>query len=155
MSALTQYQQDVTDHIRAAGHVVEWRVVHNYGSAVLHIDGAPCSDLRGDKPEVRRVDDPRAFTSIWRQRRLTGDVKKDVATMLDRHAVYVAAREQEDRRQAREKELEDERRALDLAFDVPGGHVDLRSSGVTISVRLDALTPDMARRLASAIRGVL
>lgn len=151
------YQQAIAAEVRAAGHSAEWMPSHISHRLLLMIDGRSSGYEERRKGHFASSVEAVGFMEPirWRARKLAEDPKKAAASLLERLAVAIQARQDADERvqaQASRAALEEQLRA---AFQVPNGFVRVESSAVKVELILDSLTPDKALRLATAINGVL
>lgn len=156
--ALTQYQQAIAAAIQAAGHEAAWTATPaTRTGALLSIDGRRAGyDERLGVPHVESVDgvgfmEPTRF----RGRKLSADPQKAAAALLERFAAAVQAEHDRKARDSANNARDALRERLAAAFVVPGGNVRVESGVVTVSIVLDTLTPETAKRLADAINGAL
>lgn len=143
---LTDYQKAIAEHIRAAGHSVEWKKPAPWHlRPTLHIDGVEASALHGNKPYAPSVYCYGRGT-IWRKRTLSSDPKKAAATLLDRHAAMLRAKSLQEADKRSEQEHAD---ALNEALAGRAMVLGLDQHGVTL--RLPSLSVEQARRVAAAL----
>jgi hypothetical protein len=147
------YRKAVIDAIVAAGHTV------THGSRGLMIDdeysGVPASFGPGSKVTGAIGGRADNFQSVWRARKLPDDPDKAATMLLERHKEVLAS-------EAREKVAKDriaarhtQQKALLAAFDVPGAAVSVVAGGAVFSFHVNDATPELAAKLAAAIRGAL
>lgn len=146
MSKIEDYRKAVIDGIAAEGHTV------THGSRGLMIDdeysGVPANFDPGSRVTGAIGGRADNFQSVWRARKLPDDPDKAAAMLIERHKEVLAS-------EAREKVAKDRIAALLAAFDVRGAAVDVVTGGAVFSFHVNDATPEIAAKLAAAIRGAL
>lgn len=155
---LTAYQRALGAAIQAAGHTVEWAAAPACsGGVLLSIDGRRSGyEERRGAPHAESVNGVHYMEPTrWRGRKLSTDPQKAAASLLERLAAAIQAEHDRKARDLASNARDVLREQLEVAFAVPGGSVRVESGVVTVSVILNTLTPETAKRLADAVNGVL
>lgn len=140
---LTDYQKAIAEHIRAAGHSVEWQPLNS--GEELRIDGVRACPFRLGRDRAEAVYEPPGYLTTWRARKLSADPKKAAAALLDRHAAVLRAK-------AVDRAL-NEQRCADLEA-VLGGVAEVRAiEGNEVLLLFRPLSLTAAARIAKAYRG--
>ena len=138
------FKEEVEKLLTTLNHSVEWKTVHDRGVPTLYVDGVDTT-MRDICPGARMM----GVLDWWRERKMSSDVKKAVAQILDR---VDATRASENRRQERNAEMarrDAEIDALQAALGDCGVHV---SNQQTLRFS-KPLTPALAARIAAAMNG--